>query len=101
MGAVAIAAPATNSPHCARCAFQKGYLCPRGCEAPWVTVEHPARQKRASGRRRGELVRQAHDERQGDIKSRDVLVVEMANMPSDSFGPDRDRLVGHHLRSHS
>src|ERR1700722_4892079 len=45
------------------------------------------------------LVRQAHDERQGDIESRDVLVVEMANMPSDSFAPDRDRLVGHHLRS--
>jgi hypothetical protein len=56
MGAVAIAAPATNSPHGARCAFQQGYLCPRGCEAPWVTVEHHARQKRASARRWGVLV---------------------------------------------
>jgi hypothetical protein len=46
------------------------------------------------------LVRQTHDERQGDIKSRDVLVVEMANMPSNSFAPDRDRLIGHHLRFH-
>ena len=46
------------------------------------------------------LVRQTHDERQGDIKSSDVLVVEVANMPSDSFAPDRDRLIGHHLRFH-
>jgi hypothetical protein len=36
MGAVAIAAPATNRPY-ARCALQQEYLCPRRCEAAWIT----------------------------------------------------------------
>jgi hypothetical protein len=46
------------------------------------------------------LVGQAHHEGYGDIKSRNIFVVEMANMPSDSFAPDRDGLVGHDLRFH-
>jgi hypothetical protein len=36
------------------------------------------------------------DERQGDIKSRDVPVVEMASMPSDSFAPSRTPFLEAH-----
>lgn len=45
-------------------------------------------------------VGQPHDERKGDIKSRDVSVVEMPHPLSDALAPDRDGLVGHDLRSH-
>ncbi len=47
------------------------------------------------------LVRQAHDKCQRDIQSRDVLVVEMADLSPDSLPPNGDGLVGHHLRPHS
>jgi hypothetical protein len=39
------------------------------------------------------LIRQSHDERQGDIESRDVVVVEMSDLLSDSFASNRHRLV--------
>ena len=43
------------------------------------------------------LVRQTHDECQSDVESVDVIVVEMSDLPSDSFAPNRHRLIGHHL----
>jgi hypothetical protein len=47
------------------------------------------------------LIRQSHDESQGDIEARDVFVVEMSDLLSDSFASNRHRLVRHHLRSHA
>lgn len=47
------------------------------------------------------LTRQTHDERQGNVQSRNILSVKMADPPSNSFAPNRDGLVGHDLRSHS
>src|SRR6266478_9742229 len=47
------------------------------------------------------LICQAHDERQGDIQSRDVVVVEVSDLPANSCAPNRDRLVSHHMRSHT
>ena len=43
------------------------------------------------------LVRQSHDECQCGIQPRDVLVVEMADMPSDSLPPNGDGLISHNL----
>jgi hypothetical protein len=45
------------------------------------------------------LVRRSHDERQGDIKSRNILVVELAEMLSNSFAPDRDGFVRHQRKA--
>src|ERR1700677_294063 len=73
----------------------------------WHAPDVPARQipHRNSGAMRKPvqrlLVRQAHDKRQSDIQSRYVLVVQMADLPPNSLTPNGDRLVGHHLRSHS
>jgi hypothetical protein len=36
------------------------------------------------------LVLQPHDERQGNIEPRNILIVKMADPPSHSFAPDRD-----------
>ena len=47
------------------------------------------------------ISRQPHHERQGNIQPRNILIVQMADLPSDSFAPDRDGLVGHDLRTHS
>jgi hypothetical protein len=47
------------------------------------------------------LIRQTHDERQGNIQPRNILFVKMTDPPSNSFAPDRDGLVGHDLRPHS
>jgi hypothetical protein len=47
------------------------------------------------------LIRQTRDERQGNIQSRNILIVQMADPPSNSFAPDRDGLIGHDLQSHS
>src|SRR5205807_1423192 len=46
-----------------------------------------------------DLIRQAHDECQGDIQSRDVAIVKVADLPANSGAPNRDRLVSHHVRS--
>ena len=48
---------------------------------------------------REDLIRQAHDECQGDIQSRDVAIVKVADLPANSGAPNRDRLVSHHVRS--
>lgn len=42
-------------------------------------------------------IRQAHDERQGDVDSSDVSVLEMADLVPEAFSADGDRLVGHDL----
>src|SRR5271167_964041 len=47
------------------------------------------------------LVRQTHDKCQSDVQAQNVLVVEMADLSSNSLAPNGDRLIGHHLRSHS
>ena len=47
------------------------------------------------------LVRQPHDECQSDIQSRDVPIVEMADLSSNSLPPNGDGLVSHHLRPNS
>jgi hypothetical protein len=47
------------------------------------------------------LVRQTHHERQGDVESSDIFVVEMADPRSNSLPPNRHGLVGHNLRSDS
>jgi hypothetical protein len=47
------------------------------------------------------LVRETHDECQSDVESADVIVVEMPDLPPDSFAPNRHRFIGHHLRPHS
>src|SRR5450759_4197015 len=43
------------------------------------------------------LVRQTHDECQSDIQPRYVLVVEMADLSSNSLPPNGDGLIGHNL----
>jgi len=45
------------------------------------------------------LICEAHDECQGDIQPRDVVVIEVSNLPANSCAPNRDRLVSHHVRS--
>src|ERR1700691_5540124 len=43
------------------------------------------------------LVRQTHDECQRDVQPRDVFVVEMADLSSNSLPPNGDGLIGHNL----
>ena len=52
-----------------------------------------------SSTEREDLIRQAHDECQGDIQSRDVAIVKVADLPANSAAPNRGRLVSHHVRS--
>jgi hypothetical protein len=41
----------------------------------------------------------SHDECQRDVQSRDVAVIQMADLLSDSRTPNRNGLVGHHVGS--
>ena len=50
------------------------------------------------GWRADRLIRQTHDECQGNIQPRDVPIVKIADPPSDSFAPDRDGFVSNDLR---
>src|SRR6185312_2496520 len=44
-------------------------------------------------------IRQPHDESQGDIEAPDVNVAEPTYQLPDPSSPDRDRFVGHYLRT--
>ena len=74
---------------------------------PETLVSIAASSERSSGPVRSDLagarllVRQAHDECQSNIQSRDVPVVEMTDLSSNSLPPNGDGLVGHHLRPNS
>jgi hypothetical protein len=46
------------------------------------------------------LVRQTHNESQSDIDSRNVFVVEMADLSANSRTPNCHGLISHNLRSH-
>jgi len=45
------------------------------------------------------LIRQSHDKCQSYIESCDIAVVEVTDLPANACAPNRDRFVGHHVRS--
>jgi hypothetical protein len=65
------------------------------------TLYYPAPERLLHVAAVNRLIRQTHDERQGNIQSRNILIIKVVDPPSNSFAPNRDGLVGHDLRSHS